>query len=254
MLDFQRYQQAFTAHIRHPKAHKKPAGVSSTGTAVYREIVFNNLLSAVSACFPVCQQVLGKRAWLKLVRQFLSQHQANTPIFREIPEQFLLFLTMQDSLPAFLWPLAHYEWIELALSSQVTTNQHCSCIMQLLDEIPILAPAHRLLQYDYAVHQISAKYKPKHLHKTYLLKKTYLLVFRNTEYKIKFIVLNATTFMLLKTIEGKQLTGRQALLNLSEQLKNDGNLLEPSVITHFGLEILQDLATQQALIGSVSPL
>ena len=68
MLDFQRYQAEFTAHLRNPSLHKKPKNVPDARMAVYREIVFNNILNSVSTCFPVCVQVLGERDWEKLVR------------------------------------------------------------------------------------------------------------------------------------------------------------------------------------------
>ena len=69
--------------------------------AVYREIVFNNIFGSVSACFPVCKSILGARAWRKLVREFFAQHQATTPIFREIPQQFLQFLKTTKNLPDY---------------------------------------------------------------------------------------------------------------------------------------------------------
>ena len=95
MLAFQKYQLEFTAHIRNPGANKKPAQVKDARMAVYREIVFNNIFGSVSACFPVCKSILNARAWKKLVREFFAQHQATTPIFREIPQQFLQFLKTQ---------------------------------------------------------------------------------------------------------------------------------------------------------------
>ena len=82
MLDFQRYQIAFTAHIRDPNANKKPARVQDTRMAIYREIVFNNIFSTVSACFPVCKSIMGTRAWRKLARAFFANHQATTQIGR----------------------------------------------------------------------------------------------------------------------------------------------------------------------------
>ena len=118
MLDFQRYQIAFTAHIRNPSANKKPAHVNIARMAIYREIVFNNIFSSVSACFPVGKSILGARAWRKLVRAFFANHQATTPIFREIPQQFLQFIESRVDLPIYFQPLAHYEWVELAVASQ----------------------------------------------------------------------------------------------------------------------------------------
>jgi uncharacterized protein len=245
MLDFQRYQLEFTAHIRNPKANKKPAQVDDARMAVYREIVFNNILNSVTTCFPVCVQVLGERDWEKLVRQFFSKHQATTPIFREIPQQFLQFLNMVKDLPIydlpiFLGSLAHYEWVELAVATQQTETIKLSKNPDYLSEKPILAPAHQLLTYDYAVHTISKRKQPKST------TQTHLLVFRNAENQVKFIELNPMTFQLLNLIQNNTLTGKQALIRLAEELQHTSK----EATIQFGAEILTDLANQQAIIGS----
>ena len=240
MLEFQRYQLEFTAHIRNPKANKKPAQVNDAGMAVYREIVFTNIFNAVSACFPVCVQVLGKNAWDKLVRQFFANYQATSPIFREIPQQFLQFLNTAGNLPVYFQQLAHYEWVELAINAQQTETAKLSKKMDLLDEKPILAPAHMLLEYDYAVHKISKRNQPK------TTEKTYLLVFRNSEFKVKFIELNPTTYQLLRLIQENNITGKQALVRLAEDIKHP----DTDAVIQFGAGILQDLAKQHAIIGS----
>jgi uncharacterized protein len=239
--EFQRYQLAFTAHIRNPKANKKPAQVDDARMAVYREIVFNNILNSVTTCFPVCVQVLGERDWEKLVRQFFAKHQATTPIFREIPQQFLQFVDSVKDLPIYFEQLAHYEWVELALNSQPTVSPKLSKTPDFLNEKPVLAPANKLLQYDYAVHKISARHKPK------MAEKTYLLVFRNPDNKVKFIELNPVTFQLLKLIDENNMIGKQALMRLAEGIQHP----DANAVMQFGLEILQDLANQLAIIGSV---
>ena len=240
MLDFQRYQIAFTSRIRDPSANKKPTKVADARMAIYREIVFNNIEGSVSACFPVCKNVLGARVWRKLVRQFFASYQASSPIFREIPQQFLQFLTTVDNLPAFLQQLAHYEWVELAVSSQQNAIIKLSKKIDLLNEIPVLAPAHQLLAYDYAVHKISKRHLPK------MIESTYLLVFRNAEYQVKFIELNAMTFQLLNLNDKNNLTGKQALTMLAEEIKHP----DIGAIIRFGAEIFADLVHQQAIIGS----
>lgn len=244
MLDFQRYQLAFTAHIRDPKANKKPAKVKDERMAIYREIVFNNLFGSVSACFPVCQQVLGKRAWQKLVRQFFSKYQATTPIFREIPQQFLHFLKTNKNLPNYLEQLAHYEWAELAVNTMLIEPATVSIDIDLLDEKPVLAAANMLLEYDYAVHKITKKHNKKH--NLIVVEKTYLLVFRNLQNQVKFIALNPSAFQLLDLIANNHLTGKQALMRLAEAL----NYTNVDAIIEFGAEILADLHNQQAIIGS----
>ena len=240
MLDFQRYQQEFTAHIRNPNVHKKPAGVVLARMAVYREAVLNNIYESVSVCFPVCQAAIGKRAWRALLKDFVKSYPAQSPIFREIPQQFLQFLNTLNSQPTFLAELAHYEWVELAVSALQTESIQLSKNTHLLSERPVLTPAHMLLEYDFAVHKIAKGKLPK------TTEKTYLLVFRNARFEVKFIELNPTTFQLLQLLEKNDMTGEQALMRLAASIQH------PNVdaVIAFGAEILSDLADQQAIIGS----
>jgi uncharacterized protein len=110
----------------------------------------------------------------------------------------------------------------------------------LLLQRPILNSAHLLLEYDYPVHTISKRQKPTEQ------SKTYILMFRNREFKVKFIELNVMTFELLKLIKNHSLTGRQALTQIAEAIQHP----EPETIVHFGEGILKDLMQQEAVIGS----
>lgn len=257
MLDFQRYQLAFTGHIRNPKLHPKPVNVVEKRMAVYRESVFHNIFESVSVCFPVCQNVLGKRKWQHLIRNFVANYSANSPLFREIPQQFLAFLESIEDLPPYLKPLAHYEWIELAISSQqisppstqASIQQTSSTELNCLDDVITLAPASALLAYDYPVHKISKRFKPT------TVEKTYLLVFRNTNFEVKFIVLNPVTFNLLSLIQlsfnqAQSLTGRLALTTLANELQHP----DVDVFVRFGAEILHDLCRQQAIVVNQNTL
>ena len=239
MLDFQRYQAEFTAHIREPVRHKKPAKVDATRIAVYQKAVFNNIAESVSVCFPVCQTVFGKRVWQKLMRDFVANFSASSPIFREIPQQFLQFLSTKNELPAYLHPLAHYEWAELAVSHLPANNITLSKKTDLLKQTPILAP-HLLLEYNFAVHKIAKNKKPKQP------EKTYLLVYRNSDFAVRFIALNPMTFSLLKLLESENMAGEQGLMRLAEQVKD----VDANIILKFGAELLQQLADSGAILGS----
>jgi uncharacterized protein len=83
--EFQRYQFAFTAHIRDPKAHPRPAGVEARRMNIYNGLLYNNIEGFLLSCFPVLRQVLGARKWARLVRAFFSVHRSHTPYFRQIP-------------------------------------------------------------------------------------------------------------------------------------------------------------------------
>jgi hypothetical protein len=238
---FQRYQQAFSAYIRDPINQPRPNDVPVERIAVYKEIVFNNIFEAVSACFPVAQKVMGKTAWLKLVRSFLREHSANSPIFRKIPEEFLSFLATQNNLAPYITSLCHYEWVELAVgSSEATVDaQTIDATGDLLEHLPAFVPVMQLLNYDFAVHQISARNKPQEK------VSTQLLVYRDAEDAVKFIELNNVTYRLIELLQSGTATGRQALTTIAEELAHP----QPESVIQFGLEILQDLRRQGIILG-----
>lgn len=237
MQDFQAYQNTFTAHIRDPENNAKPTQVDDHRMGVYREIVFNNLVSTVTSCFPVCKKILGDDVWQSLCRTFFANHQSKTPIFREIPQAFLDFLNTQTELPDYMTALAHYEWVELALANMPDVPLNINEACDVLNDAIQLNPSHRLMEYAYPVHQISHAIQPD------APETTHLLIFRKVDYHIQFIVLNPITYQLLLLIKQGQ-TGKQALTLIAEHLHHP----EPDSIIQFGKEILDDLHKQQAIM------
>ena len=237
---FQAYQQTFCAHIRIPKRNKPPNGVVSERMAIYSEIVFNNLFSSVSACYPVSQQVVGKRLWTQWVRGFLAEYAATSPIYRDIPKAFLAYLNTLPSLPVYLVSLAHYEWVELAVSSVESTWSKPNQTLDLMQQTITVNPTLALLKYYYAVHKISPRNKPT----MPLPEPVYLAVYRDLSHKIQFVELNATTAQLLHLLKDNPLTGEQALLKLAENLQDT----DPISLLSFGAEILHDFRLQGLLV------
>jgi uncharacterized protein len=245
MQVFQAYQTAFTAHLRQPARHAKPAGLNDKRMRIYREIVFNNFLASIRACFPVLHEILGKRRFSALVRQcFYSQH-FNSPLFKDIPGSFVTFLqtqTMAD-LPAYTAQLAHYEWIELHLSQQIETvapvfsSEHVTDGQALLQRVVRLCNVQQLLHYDYAVHQLSKKRSSADPIATFLF------VYRTPEFKVRFIQLNATTYQLLQQLQTQTTTSHQHLLQLAHSMSH----LPVEAVIQFGLQTLYTLYQQQAL-------
>lgn len=241
MKDFQQYQKDFTAHIRDPKNNPKPNNVDEERMAVYRDGVYNNIFESASICFPVCQETVGEKDWDATVRRFVATHHASSPIFREIPKELLQFLQNDQETPAYIKQLAHYEWVELAVGALHVETPVLSEVPDLVNEIPVLTPAHMLLEYDYPVQKISAQFKPEET------EGTHLLVFRNALFEVNFVELNPMVFVLLNLIK-EGLTGLQALTSLAEQIQHP----QPKVIIEFGSGVLKDLLAQQAIVGSTS--
>lgn len=244
---FQRFQLAFTAHLRDPKNNRAPAGVTREHMAVYEEIVFNNLFESVSACFPVARKVLGKRLWLKLNQAFMRDYSASDPLFRRIPQQFLHFLEqaspeLQALLPPYTQNLCHYEWVELLVASTqpAAGPEIIDADGDLACSRPAFAPGMQLLAYDYPVHRISPRYKPTQQ------QSTQLLVFLNANDAVKFTELNAVTYRLIELLRNTPATGREAILQVAMELQHP----EPERMIEFGLAILQDLRHQGVIIGT----
>lgn len=247
MAEFQSYQAAFTAHLRHPSVHSKPAGINARSMRVYREIVFNNFLASVSACFPVLQDILGKRRFGKLVRQCFFSQQFKSPLFQDIPGSFVDFLQSRETpapgLPDYTAQLAHYEWTELVLSRQIDTESAALSVEPIAEANALLhcevrLPAvHRLLQYDFAVHQLSRK------RNAIPPVATFLLVYRDPDFKIRFIQLNAVTFQLLQQLQTRNQTSQKHLQDLVQSLPQ----LASEAVIRFGLQTLHMLYQQQAI-------
>ena len=242
--EFQRYQLDFTAHIRDPKAHPRPAGVEARRMKIYNELLYNNVESFLLACFPVLRKVLGARKWANLVRAFFSTHRSHTPYFRQIPDEFVQFLQNEwlppDGYPPYLLALAHYEWIELVLSvSNRSVDRSPDAEGDLFNGVPVLNPVLANLRYDWPVHRIAPRHK---VHPA----ETYLLVFRDAADQVAFTEINAFTARLVALLEPGILNGRAAL----EKIATESRHPDPALILQAGGALLNDLHARGAILGA----
>ena len=241
--EFQRYQLAFSAHIRDPQAHPRPTGVDARRMKIYTELLYNNVEGFLLACFPVLRKVLGARKWAKLVRAFFSTHRSRTPYFRQIPDELVQFLqnewTAPEDYPPFTLALAHYEWIELVLSvSNRRLDRAVDAASDLLNGVPLLNPVLANLRYDWPVQRIAPR-------RTIQPVETFLLVFRDAGDDVQFSEINAFTARLLSLLEPGTLTGRAALQQIADESRHP----DPALILQAGAALLQDLRTRGAILG-----
>jgi hypothetical protein len=204
--EFQDKQYAFAAHIRDPKHVPAPDGIEDRRMAIYRELFFNNLRSLLSNMFPVLKKLHADDKWRRLIRQFMQKHQAQTPYFLELPAEFLAFLQNEyeleeDDFP-FLIELAHYEYIELALSVSDESNdlEGIDPDGDLLTGVPVKSTLAWVYAYQYPVHRISAEYQPSEPGE----QPTCLAVYRGSDDKVGFLELNPVTAGLLNAIEANE--------------------------------------------------
>lgn len=245
-LNFSDIQHHFAAYIRNPKNNPVPVGIAEQRMAVYHELFFNNIDSFLSNNFPVIRQILSDEQWYDLTRDFFARHENSTPYFTEIPEEFLTFLAEErnnaDDLP-FLLELAHYEWVEMALSiakeelpeQQVAISDLASANIQLS---PLALP----LIYQYPVHQISPNFLPTEPPETV----TCLVMYRDANDDIHFMHITPMTYQLLAVLQEQQtMSVDDCLSAITEQL----SLSDVEAVKQAGLDVLLDLAAKQVVIG-----
>lgn len=246
--DFQEKQYAFARHIRDPKHNPAPADVDDSRMAIYRELFFNNLRSLLSQTFPVLKKLHDQEKWNSLIRQFMVRHEAQTPYFLEIPQEFLQFLQdgyelQPDDFP-FLVELAHYEWVELALSvsDEVNDTTDIDNDGSLLDGIPVLSRLAWTFAYHFPVHRISTDFLPDAVGD----QATILTICRKANDDMDFMELNPVTARLIEMIESNDTkTGRQLLTRLAGELKYP----DADKLIEHGLGAMEQMRSVEILLG-----
>ncbi len=248
-LAFQDVQYAFAAHIRDPAQRAAPPGVEDRRMEIYRRLFFSNVSQLLSRTFPVLFRILGKERWEHLARDYFSRHEAHTPLFLEMPREFLRYLEQErgevDGDPPFLYELAHYEWVELALSIDEAEPDMDGVNPDgdLLEGRPEISPLVWSLQYRFPVHRISPENQPTEPPGT----PSHLVVYRDSNSRVGFLEVNAVTARLIELlVQGDMDSGYQALSRIAEDLDHP----RPQTVIEGGMAILEDLRRRQIILGT----
>ena len=249
---FRDKQYALAAHIRDPANAPAPEGIEERRMAVYRSLFFNNLFSLLGTFFPVLRKIHDKDRWQHFIRGFMRHHQAETPYFLQLPEEFLAYLQTEyeptdDDYP-FLTELAHYEYAELALSVSEAENvlTDVDPTGDLLTGIPVKSALAWSFAYRYPVHRISPDFLPREPE----AEPVYLAIYRDSEDDVGFLELNAVTAALLEAIENNedQLSGESLLRALAERISYP----DADALVAHGAAALREMRQLDILTGTRS--
>lgn len=248
MLEFQKLQTALTAHLRDPENAPAPSGIEDRRLKIYRELFYNNIEGVLANAFPVLRQLIADAHWHPMVRAFFADHQNHDPLLHGLAEEFLHYLEDERGTvpgdPPYLQELAHYEWVELALSiaEDELTPVLADPNGDLLAGAPLLSPLAWVLAYDYPVHRIGPEFSPSTPSDT----PTYLVVYRTRQDQVKFTEINAVTARLMALIELQpEATGRAHLTQIAAEL---GAAVDEIVMA--GHTMLLGLRARDVVIGT----
>lgn len=243
MAELRSSQLALADYLRNPELVPAPAGVEGRRLKIYQDLIYNNIESFLSNGFPVLRSLYSDGAWRGLVRQFIDGHRCHTPYFLEISQEFLRFLLERHRPgpedPPFIAELAHYEWVELALSVAEEDLPPATVAADPMRAVVRLSPLAWVLAYSFPVHRIGADYRPSEPGDP-----VYLVVYRDREDVVRFMALNAATARLLELARDNQAgTGAELLRQLAAELKMD-----PEAVVGFGSAQLADFASRTVVM------
>ncbi|PKM12342.1 MAG: DUF2063 domain-containing protein [Gammaproteobacteria bacterium HGW-Gammaproteobacteria-3] len=251
---FQAYQQQFIDYVRDPAHHADVPDTLPPSIEVYARLLHNKIDASLRLCFPVSHELLGDTCWRQLVQSFIKHHHCQSPLYREIPDEFIAYLLQGRpplTVPDFLTDLAHYEWMELVLETALPAYSDEILPIQdnLLTRIPAPNPVLHLLRYRYPVSDItpSDDYWKSWQNPTapYPHESIILAGLRGLDDRAQFIQINTVTARLTEILQERLHTGEQALLQLAAEM----HYSDPKTILPFGSDILAQLAAQQVIIG-----
>ncbi len=244
---FQKLQNQFSAHIRHPERHAAPKGLEERRLTIYRELFMTNVEGAIANAFPVLRRLTADAAWAALVRDFYDTHNAHTPLFHQLAKEFLDWFTARaetaDEAP-FLAELAHYEWVELALSLlEEAVPRQLAADTDLLATPMVKSALAWPLIYAFPVHRIAPDFQPA----SAPAEPTSLVVYRDAEDVVRFMEINPVTARVLELLEVQPgASGRAVLLTIAAELRHP----QPEVVVNEGARLLATLAAR-GIIGAV---
>ena len=197
----------------------------------------------------VLRSLYDDAGWAALVREFFDEYRCQTPLFPEIPREFLQYLQEQrrerSGDPPFLLELAHYEWVEIALGLDTRELDDIAADPggDLLRGVPVLSPLAWPLSYRFPVHRIRPDFQPE----TPPEDATHLLVYRDRADKVRFTQLNSMSLLLVRLLQSEEpFTGLAALKRVAEQLAHP----EPERIVASGGELLTGLRHRDIVLGT----
>ena len=249
MNSFKDIQYRFTRHIRDPDNAPAPEDIEDRRMAIYRDLLYRNVESFLANSFPVLKKVLKDDEWHALMREYFRNHKARTPLFPRMPQEFLQYLQDEKetagSMYPFLLELAHYEWVELALSldTREIRQDGINPDGDLLSGVPVLNELSWSLVYDYPVQRIGPDYLPEEKP----AQPTCLFVYRDRQDKVRFIELNPLAARLVDCLRGNNggKTGREILTEIAVEIAHP----DPEAVIGGGRSVLEDMREKQVVLG-----
>jgi hypothetical protein len=240
-------QRGLVRHLRDPEHQPAPGAFDPLRLDVYRNAVFHNVEEFIAYNFPIIKAILGEQHWEAMIRDFVVRHRCRTPLFAEVPVEFVAYLENEREDPAdppYLNELAHHEWSEseLALDQRELDLAAIERDGDLMLGVPVLNPIHKQATYRFPVHRISVDFQPETAPDT----PTYIMIYRNHLYETGFMELNPVTARLVQRLFEAPATGESLLRDIALELQHP----DPDAVIAGGRQILEHMREKFIILGT----
>ena len=240
--DFRQYQFALARHLRDPLGTPAPEGVSASAVLSCTQEMAHNLNELLMPAFANTRAVLGEDLWQHTLRLFLHDAPTHAPWATAVQEAYVKFLehnNLVQHLPPWLQDLAHFEWLQSAVSGADLVWPAHDPHGDLLQKVVVMNPTHVEVMYDWSVQRINLTHKP------FDMQPTYLSIVRDVRDTVRVVESSRFRRHLIDLLRQNQ-TGAQALEALAQWLEH------PDVATFIqeGWPVLKQLHREGVLLGT----
>ena len=245
-----RLQKRFADHIRDPDNNPAPEGIEERRLAVYRRLFFNNLSSLFAVNFPIARKTLSDEQWRRLIRAFMLEHRATTPLFPEIGREFIRFVSEHpEHLEEWPWlaEVCHWQFLGTRVRNDEAELDAVDVNPEgdLASGTPVINPTLRTAQYRWPVDEIDAAHPPRQP------SATALAVFRRPDDRLGRMKINAVTGRLLEILqENSGTSGQECLRTLAAEMEHP----DAAALVEHGIRLLTSLRSRSLLLGTRRPL
>jgi len=242
------FQIAFTSYIRDPERAQAPSAVPLDRMQLYARLVYGNVERVMGNMFPVLKQATPEPLWNALVRSFFRDHPMHDPLFQSMPQEFVRYLerrTAQEGDPPWLLELAHYEWVDYALSVDETDIDMNGVDRDgdIIEGVPVLNPLIWMLSYSWPVHRLRDQAAPAEAPAD----PSYLVAYRDLEDRVGYLELTPVTARLLELADThRHACGRELLASIATEI---GQAQDEAFFAQ-GREIIQQLRARSIVLGA----
>jgi uncharacterized protein len=240
--DFRQYQFALARHLRDPLSVPAPVGVNATDAAACTQEMVDHLCNVLEPAFTVTQALLGDELWQHAVRLFIKDAPHHAPWATAVQRAFVDHVCASpemQNLPAWLQDLAHFEWLQSAVSTAPVTWPAFDAAGDVMHNPVVLNPTHVNGSYEWPVHHIGTDNEPDDM------QTTHVTVLRDQNDELHVFESSVFRGQLLDLLREGQ-TGEQAFMVLAMWLSHP----EPEAFVREGEQVMAQLQREGVVLGT----